>query len=74
MISALDMWSHKGWTITADYSCPDVNSIWVATCPGFEPDYDPETGTFYAGSGCVRARTYEELLDAIEDAIEEEGQ
>ena len=69
---ALDQWQHKGWDISADYGCPDPWSTWQATAPGWEPDYDPETGRWYAGEGCVRARTYEELLEAIEDAIADE--
>lgn len=58
--------THRGWRIEADYSCPCAAMTWSA----FSPDYDPEEPPY---GSYAYAPTYAELLDAIEDAIEEDA-
>lgn len=61
--------NHRGWEITADYSCPSVAHTFTATGPDF--DCDMVDGQFVVTGGCVHAATYEELIAEIDGYIEE---
>ena len=64
--------TYKGWSIWADYPpIPSRQFDWCATSPDFDAEYDE--GQLICVSGeQVHAATYEDLLQAIDDAIGEE--
>lgn len=64
-----DMWTYKGWSISADYPpIPTRSHDWSATSPDYDADCDQD-GFFCCAGQSVNAATYEDLLQAIEDAI-----
>lgn len=66
---AADMWTYKGWTISAVYPpIPTRSHDWSATSPDYDADCDQD-GFFCCAGQSVNAATYEDLLQAIEDAI-----
>lgn len=66
---ATDMWTYKGWTISADYPpIPTRSHDWSATSPDYDADCDQD-GFFCCAGQSVNAATYEDLLRAIDDAI-----
>ena len=69
---ASDMWTYKGWAISADYPpIPSRAFDWSATSPDYDVDCD-EDGFHQCAGQIVNAATYEGLLQEIEDAIAEE--
>jgi hypothetical protein len=69
-----EMWTHKGWKISADYPpIPSRAFDWSATSPDYDVDCD-EDGFHQCAGQMVHAATYEDLLQAIEDAIAEEAE
>ncbi len=67
---AADMWTYKGWAISADYPpIPTQSHDWSATSPDYDADCDQD-GFFCCAGQSVNAATYEDLLEAIEDAID----
>lgn len=70
--AATDMWTYKGWKISADFPpIPTRSHDWSAISPDYDADCDQD-GFFCCSGQSVHAATYEELLQAIEDAIAEE--
>lgn len=68
-----DQWTHKGWQIGFDLPpIPTCNFDWSATSPDYDVDCDQD-GFHQCAGQMVNAATYEELLEAIEDAIVEEN-
>ena len=66
---AVDMWTYKGWSISADVPpIPTRDFDWSATSPDYDADCDQD-GFHRCAGQTLHAATYEDLLQAIEDAI-----
>ncbi len=64
-----DQWTYKGWEISFDMPpIPARNFDWCATSPDFDADCD-QYGFFICSGEQVHAATYEELVEAIEEAL-----
>ena len=62
-------WTYKGWQIGFDLPpIPTRAFDWSATSPDYDADCDQDGFHCSAGQS-VNAATYEDLLQAIEDAI-----
>lgn len=64
--------TYKGWSIWLDYPpIPSRQFDWCATLPDFDAEYDEGQLIVVSGEQ-LHAATYEDLLQAIEDAISED--
>ena len=62
---------YKGWDVYYDPRTLDPSGPWSATSPDYSPDCD-EDGFFAAANTYTSAATYDDLVAAIDDIIEEQ--
>ena len=69
---ACDMWKHRGWRI--DFGAKPIpirDFDWTATHPDYDASWEGEEDGWVDNGLKVNAATYEELLEAIDEAQDE---